>query len=973
MLKQFYEKALPSQGVYCVSGIDPNNDKITNRFAETLEDVFELVEKFKKKKVNVYVTPATFEGFSRKASDCVFVKSFFIDIDTHGKNSYDAKEDTRNAVKELLSATGLPEPTCIDSGGGIHAYWIMDRDIPYVEWKPLAEKFKALCQKHITIDPNVTADGARLMRCPDTINYRYTPPILATVLDEEINVYDFDEFKKFMDEIETDQPAKDPFADVRKGLDEDTLAMKRVDNYEWDFYKIAERSLGGTGCNQVKYWLENATTLGYDDWFSSMNIAYFCKDGDKMIHEVSNEHPDYGDGSQVEAKKLEFIKRGKPQTCEYLASQNPDRCKGCKHRGKIHTPIVLGKTIKEATEETPIVAETPRAEPIPEAITALFEEQTNEAQPVRETQNTQKIPVFPDYLKPFIRGEMGGVYYIPPPKVDKKGQTHYEDPVEILAHVIYPTRRLFSPLDGECMTMHLILPNDGLKEFLLPMKSVYGLEELKKTLAFHQVIYTPKYINNIQEYLVKWSQYMINIHKAQQMRMQLGWTETLSSDEWKNRSFVVGDKEITSAGELVEAPISPYIRGVAKHFKTVGTFARWQESAQELNRLGFELHAMTCMAGFGTTLMSYMSTPGVVISLLGRSGCAKTGAMYAGISAFGDPDALSVFDATDNGLTGRMLGLKNLMFGIDEVGNKDPKPLSQLVHNVSNGKAKIKMQASVNAERVTEMTASLIAVLTTNESVYNKFEILKGSPDGEAARLIEFLIDQPEDLKGADGAKLGVQIFDAFKHNYGHAGPMFIQQVYQIGDTHIKMRIGHWVNRYLTDTGGDSAYRFHQNFVAAIFTAGEILKDAGIVKFDLERIYHKVIKELINIKLNVVKVNSTDYTAVLNDFIYENMGNILRLKDGKVIDEPRGKLVARISTDEDTRVSKEAFKEYLQKKKISPREFEKAMIDSGEMVNKSAKKHLETGWKATTTSKSSYVYLFKNSMEFADDKPHADH
>ena len=46
MLKQFYEKALPQQGVYCVSGIDQNTKKTTNRFAETLEGVFNEIEKF---------------------------------------------------------------------------------------------------------------------------------------------------------------------------------------------------------------------------------------------------------------------------------------------------------------------------------------------------------------------------------------------------------------------------------------------------------------------------------------------------------------------------------------------------------------------------------------------------------------------------------------------------------------------------------------------------------------------------------------------------------------------------------------------------------------------------------------------------------------------------------------------------------------------------------------------------------------
>ena len=967
MLKQFYEKALPSQGVYCVSGIDQETKKTTNRFAETLEDVFKLVDKFKGQKLNVFVAPGSFDGFSRKADNCLFFRSLFIDLDVGEDKAYANKSEAETALRKFLGETGLPDPVCIDSGGGMHAYWIMDRDIPIDEYLIYAQKFKAFALGKIAADPSVMADAARIMRCPDTLNYKFDPPEPASVIGDEISVYDWEEFKEFLG---TDVAPADPLANVRKGLDEDTMAMKKLDNFEWDFYKIAERSLAGDGCNQVKYWLENATTLGYDDWFSSMNIAYFCKDGEKMIHEVSNEHPDYT-AKAVEEKKLEFIKRGKPQTCDYLANQHPDRCQGCKHRGKIHTPIVLGKALKEVIEEP--ITEPTAGEPSAAEINALLGTQTYEAEPIRETSDTQKIPKFPEFLSPYTRGQTGGVYYNPPPKTDKKGQVRYEDPVEILAHLLFPVRRLFSPLDGECMTMHLILPNDGLKEFLLPMKSVYALEELKKTLSFHQVIYTPKWINNIQEYLVKWSQYMINVGKAQQMRMQLGWSAVNNTEEWKKRSFVIGEREITFEKEFVEAPVSPYIRGVVKHFKPVGTFERWKESANELNRPGFELHAMTCLAGFGTTLMPYMSTPGVVISLLGRSGCAKTGAMYAGISTFGDPDALSVFESTDNGLTGRMLGLKNLMFGVDEIGNKDPKPLSQLVHNISNGKAKIRMQASVNAERVTEMSASLIAILTTNESVYNKFELHKGSPDGEVARVIEFLMDQPNDLKGADGAKLGIHIFDAFKYNYGHAGPAFIVAALEAGDVHIKKRIDYWINRYLTDTGGDSAYRFHQNFVAAVFTAGELAVDAGIVNYDLERIYAKVIAELNNIKLNVIRVNSTDYSAVLADFMYENMGNTLRIKEGKVTDEPRGKLVARVSTDEPTRVSKEAFKEYLHKKKITPREFEKAMLESGDMLDKAAKKHLETGWKPTTTTKASNVYLFKNTMEFMDVESHSNH
>jgi len=946
MLKQFYEKALPSQGVYCTCGIDPATGKTTSRFAETLDDLYTNIEILKKKKINVYVTPASYEGWSRKADNCAFVRTFFLDIDTHGKNSYGSKEETIEALNHLIEVTGLPDPVYIDSGGGIHAYWIMDRDIPYEEWKPLAEKFKEVCQKHINLDRSVTADGARLMRCPDTLNYRYDPPRMAVVTSDAIHVYDLDEFKDFLatQDVEVQGLANDVFAKVKKGLDEDTLAMKKMDNFEWDFEKLADRSVAGDGCNQVKYWLENLESLGYEDWFSSMNIAYFCKDGDKWIHELSKPHPEYT-YENVEKKRLEYEKLGKPQTCQHLENQNPERCKGCKHYGKINTPIVLGKTLRKATEETPI--------------------EINTTESVRETPSTETIPVFPDFLKPFFRGENGGVYQELPPTKSKKG-IEYHQPIEILPQVLYPTRRLYSPLDGECLSMVLVLPNDGKKEFLLPLKAVTSLEELKRTLSFNQVVHSPKVATNIQEYIIRWGQYMILISKAQQMRMQFGWSESRTSDNWDDRTFVFGKNEVISTTEIIESPVSPYIKQLAEHFKPIGTFEKWKQSALELKRPGLELHALMCLSGFGSPLMEFINQGGFTIGLYGGSGNGKTGAMYAAISTFGNPKALSLFDTTDNAMTQRFVTLRSLVFGMDEVTNKDPAVVSQLIHKISQGTARIRMQASSNAEREHSLGASLIGILTTNDSLEGKLEKHRSTPHGERARYAELYIEQPDILKGPEGDALGRKIFDPFRFNYGHAGPMFIKELFKFSTNQIMDKLEKWGERYTNDTQNDASYRYYKNFIMCTFTAAEIVVDSGILDYDIEHIYKKTIDTLNYMKQNVSKINVTDYSAILTDFIYENMGNILRIRDGKVVDEPRGRLVARVSTDEPTRISKEVFKDYLNKRNLSTREFEKVMKEQGILI-KVDRKHLETGWKPTTNSQASYVYIIKN--DFLDDKP----
>ena len=137
MLKQFYEKLLPKQGVYCVSGIDKAGG-ITNRYTETFDEIYVLAERHKKKELNVYVTPATFKQFSRKAEEAVAVKSFFIDLDIGEKyvkenKGYPDREAGFAALNKFLDDTGLPEPCRINSGRGIHAYWIFDEEIPYAE------------------------------------------------------------------------------------------------------------------------------------------------------------------------------------------------------------------------------------------------------------------------------------------------------------------------------------------------------------------------------------------------------------------------------------------------------------------------------------------------------------------------------------------------------------------------------------------------------------------------------------------------------------------------------------------------------------------------------------------------------------------------------------------------------------------------------------------------------------------------
>lgn len=925
MRKQFYEKALPSQGVYCVSGIDKSG-RIDNQFADSLGDLFNLIEDLEKDDVNVFVALNTFTGYSRKAEYAALCRSFFIDLDV-GDNprKYKSKEEALEDLDNFLRITELPPPIRVDSGGGIHAYWLFDSDIPSSEWKLYATKFKQLCSDHIKIDPVVTADAARILRCPESYNYKTDPPVLTKFLDTEFYQYDFEQFKEYLGpaELSTD----DILASIPKGLDEETKKIAKFDNFETTFQEIAESSLEGKGCAQIKNILINANTLEEPLWYAGLSIARHCSDWETAIHLMSEDHPEYNYETTIRKANQSL---GKPFSCEKFNELNLEGCEGCPFRGRITNPLAIGKRLKEA----------PNAE--------ITEEDT-----ARISQNPEEVPQFPTFLKPYVRGVKGGVYYVPPMKVDEDGIKQKEDPVCLSVNDLFPVKRMYSVGDGECMLMRHLMMHDPMREFILPMSHVHANDLLKKDLSYNSVSFLPSHVTHLQNYLIKWNQYLMSKQKAEIMRMQMGWVE-------KNDAFVVGMTEIGQDGTEYPASASPMVRNISKLLKPAGTYEDWRKCVDYLNKPHYELHAFGLLCGFGSPLMFLTPTSGVCVSYTStESGTGKTASMYSALSIWGNPKELSIVDgnATDNAFVGRMLNLKNLPYGIDEATAADPEIIAKLAHRISQGKAKIRMQASVNAERDLEMTASLIAIFTSNTPLYEKLQSLKASPDGEVARIMEFDVRKPPDMN----LRRGTEIFDPLRYNYGHAGPTFIKYYFKIGENAVRDKVAKWQLRFKKDFGDDSSYRFYESLVAAAFTGGEMANEAGIIDIDLEPVYEKVVGDMMVARDSAVKISDSDYKTLIGEFCNNNQSSFLMFDGEKIVNQydPR-QLLGRIEVDtEMCYVVRSEFKKFLGLRGISQRKFEMITKKQGILVG-AEKKRLGAGWKGGSSFHPVWVYAFKN-------------
>ena len=939
MNKEFFEKIFPSQGNVCIAAI--KDKTITPRFVDSVDKALVLAQNFVDSQSNVYFTPGTYEGMRRKQEDCIWVKSFFLDIDVeHGANKYATKEDALADLQRFRHEIGWPEPTLVDSGGGIHAYWIFDEEMPADEWVGYAESFKQLCTQHnLLIDPAVPADSARLMRVPGTFNYRYDPPRPSSLLTEVVT-YDYAMLLPALGGVEK------PFslADVDKGLDPDTQAIyeKRNGNFEYDFSKIVLASLEGDGCGQIKWIVENAADCPEPLWYAGLSVAVRCRDGADAIHLMSEGHPGYSP-EDTERKAAQSLREAKwAHGCEAFRKENAERCDGCPYAGKISGPIELGKTLKTD---------------------AAAEQREDAAQPVRDTANPEKILVFPDLLLPYQRGVNGGIYYMPPPRRDKKGKMIQDDPELLTPNDVYPVKRVYSPHDGECLVMRLYLPLDAHREFLLPLKDVAAVERLKIALASNGVVFEPNLAPRLASYLMKWSGYLIETQKADVMRIQQGWTEELSS-------FVVGTQEI-AANEVRYCPPSPMAKNVAKHLKPSGSYEVWKACARLFNDPGYELHAFAMLCGFASPLMELTNVNGVTLSLYSSEpGTGKTGALYGAMSIWGKPDSLSLYDSTANGLISRMITSKNLPFVLDEQGNMEPKTVSNLIYNISSGQPKLRMMSSSNQEREMAFLTRLIAIMTTNRTMRGLLYEHRADATAENIRLLEPELTRPNVVGYELTEARGMLMFEPLKQNYGHAGPDYIQGIYRLGFDAVRRLVQSEHLKVAEKYSASAEYRFLSNLMATTRAAGEICNKLGILNFDLDRIFSVVGADFDDVIAGKKRDDSNSFADIVGDFINRNIQNCLVYKDGKVTTEPRQSLFVRAEVDTGLiYISSSAMKDYLRQIRMDVRNFENRLRASGVLQGKT-KKQMAAGWKDAFGSTNVNAYELKMDVShlFADEQ-----
>lgn len=169
------------------------------------------------------------------------------------------------------------------------------------------------------------------------------------------------------------------------------------------------------------------------------------------------------------------------------------------------------------------------------------------------------------------------------------------------------------------------------------------------------------------------------------------------------------------------------------------------------------------------------------VSIVGQSSSGKSTLLRLAQSLLTYPQRLATWAGTANGLLARAADHNDLPFIVDEIGQADPRDLSQLIYDLTNGMGKLR--ASPDGSAAMPSSVSTVIVTAGEESVFDRMRRVGHAPiGGHRARFITLNVKGHQgivsSLHGSSDSASYVKNLNAMIHQtYGVAWPPYIQYV----------------------------------------------------------------------------------------------------------------------------------------------------------------------------------------------------
>jgi hypothetical protein len=371
----FLRKLLPTKGFYVMQFKMRSGAWSEPHFASTVEELWDLIQQRDRDGLDAYHACASYKVartnprkvqsdeqtiystffpeekvsalriYGRTKANVYSVKAFWRDIDVGQNKHYKTRGEADKAVIELCNKNNLPLPIFVNSGHGLHIYWILTEELDLTTWDKCNRELTRLCQE---IDLHCErVDITSMLRTPSTHNHKDK----KSPLPVEIN-------PKFLDHppctlkqlaaFTSGGDSKSATAEVTKlrlldGADAKTSSRSHD-------YPISYAAHIVTRCGQLQHMRNQKGNIAEPAWYADLGVLAYCADGEKHALEWSKGHPDFTEEETL--KKLEQWRNAVsgPATCAKLNTDNPGICERCAFWKRIKTPIVLGATPDDIAE-----------------------------------------------------------------------------------------------------------------------------------------------------------------------------------------------------------------------------------------------------------------------------------------------------------------------------------------------------------------------------------------------------------------------------------------------------------------------------------------------------------------------------------------------------------------------------------------------------------------------------------------------
>jgi hypothetical protein len=641
----------------------------------------------------------------RARPDVGLLKSLFLDIDVK-EGAYSDTKAALSALKDFITSAGIPLPTGVvaSGSGGFHAHWALDKALPRDEWQSLANAFAKAAQEHgLLFDSQCTVDAVRILRIPDTLNWKSDPPKPVKLLScsQEIS---HDEMvaslNRYMEVLPPRQVSKIA-ANDELGAGVTTQAQEIEITEVAKHCGFVARSLGTGGA-------ENANPL----WFMTASIATFVVEGRDALHLMSKKHTDY-----VPAKTDELYDRvtahqkernlGWPK-CEKIAAYGCKECQSCPLLAQKKSP--LNFVLKAAGDK-------------------------------------------PDLTLPdrYVRNGDGIIMVR---TVDESG-TPITFPI-----CAYPMTNGW--LSNNPWTLHFTTKLDSGRRQLIeiPCEVITAKDSLAKYLGGKGFFASDKDYKILKEFLVAWLRKLQMSKDSVISASPFGWSVV----DGKIEGFAYGGRVWMKGIDRPAANPDPVL---AYQYSPRGNREAWDKLVRIIcDQQRASLNAVLA-SGFAGPLVRFTGHPGLLLNAYSsESGIGKTTAMKCAQSIWGDPiRAMQGLNDTSNSVLNKMGHIKALPMYWDEIKSEaQVKRFCQVVFDLTGGREKTRLSADSTLKM--SGTWQTIMTSASNDSLIDPMAREVGSTTAGLYRMFEYVVPVPTSQSNEPGAvqRLIGQLDDNFGH-----------------------------------------------------------------------------------------------------------------------------------------------------------------------------------------------------------------